>query len=299
MHTDSHKTCVVYSEEGMREYLRNNGSTDNLCLHVTSTPTCPIGDEPVLLKTDGLLYDKEWLQEFLKQTSQLNPDNLIPVSIATSEEMISKLDTRKKLLRGEAIIFIGRKNNNDDEALVMIEKQDTHGTGIITIYQFRREQSNSDKAILHQENFSGLGYSNTTTRFLLSQYNIDAKQLKVRTFLCATDQLRQVEETIHNDEQRIINGTYRYAYRSEKFIVNLFSVFRRVSFYNSCTWGRSLLQRTGVLNTPGINFDRDYRVRKVEFNSTRAFFLGATPDSVLPTLKERDNSQGQSPRPYV
>lgn len=269
----------------MKEWLRKKLPTDNLCLHCNTIPICPHAMEPILepiLFHDGKLYDREWLEAYLKVKNRLDSSVMIPVVISCSGAMTSKLDPRKIIHRDQSVIFIGRSNNNDDTAILMIEKQNKHGAGSICAFKFIRELPDQSKASLFQENFSDFQYSKITTQFLLDRFNIDSTQVKVRTLTCNRERRLNLETLIRSDEEKIQNGIYRYAYRSEKLVISLFGVFKSVSYYNSCSWARSALQRAAILSTPGIDFDREYRLRS---NPMREKLLGATIDHVLPVIK--------------
>ncbi len=162
--------CVPY--ESVQQHIQADPANQrSLCVHVHCIPLCGRSDAPIqspVLAADGILYEKSAIIEYL-QLSNVSPvkrtplqsKNLIPVRVASLQSISSKIGIGKcaTLTQEQPLVLVCRVRNEEDTALIIVERQVEHGYGLLEVHRFAQKLTigrTSGEAEIVTDRFDGL-----------------------------------------------------------------------------------------------------------------------------------------------
>ncbi len=296
--------CVDYNK--VKKELK---LSSKLCVHVDEMPKCLLSQKEItqpVIASDGQLYDKASLSTYLAMGNNISFVTRLPfqdispghkyklVRVSCKIKLRSLLHPQKVLKNHNSLVFIARTKNNQDDAVIFVEKRIQHdnpmkcggGYGQISSYQLRPVDFDSSRKVeIRQQTLTGLAYSEVTQARLFEHYGVDTQQLLARSFISPEPKTKALERAIAEDIVRAEAGSIQYYKYAGKAGIRLWTALWFVTGYNSCNWARSLLHKAHVLQSYAMLYDRNYKLQPIVHRRLVEFLFGATPDRIFPAIE--------------
>lgn len=257
--------CVEMRGYKLFPYDSREFESTNFCVHVERLPCCYHTSRAIIspvLTNDGVVSEKKALDSFCN--TLINTDHEIVRSPVTrlafspyeyqrirfscNSALPSKIDPEKSFSAELPIVaFL----EIDSGALLMVEKKDDHGCGMLTVY-FLDSRNNFlfENFQIVEQKFTDTQYSILDQNILLTMYLPNPEKDKLYTINTTIEDVNKLENEIRCDSNELSNGLIQYTPNPNTLTDNLFSLFcgliLNTSYHNSRTLFLSSLMRAGI-----------------------------------------------------